>query len=321
MRIRKTVFGSAYERMLYKALLTRWSDKLRIYPCLPFFNVIEVDEPEVPQTERNFLLKTSVDFTLCDESDQPLLSIEFDGLGNGFSRDGEYVPRGISSKDPHRKWKLDTKLQVCRLTGYPLFVVSYDEATPISAGLNLAIVDGIIGQFLAHRDVVPQMNELLKERQDAFNDLPEAERHDAFQDLIIEAEVNAEYEWDLIVQETAKFRIPLFKGKLYKGSSTEWLEDPGMPHDLQAANLFRNGFVVEPELMRRRLDALQGRDRIGCRVTLDTTMGRFSETAWIRNVEGPGVSSLVLAEEIAELLVHKRAFESLSASRGVGDST
>lgn len=285
MRIRKSVFGSAYERSLYKALVSRWSDKLRIYPNLPFMNIIQIGESDVRRNERSFLLKTSVDYTLCDQSDQPLLSIEFDGIGEGFSREGRYVPRHVSSKDPNREWKFNLKLRVCQQVVYPLFILSYEEATPIDLDVNLAVVDGIIGKFLAAQHVAPRISELVEDRRDLIDDLPEWEREEYFQDLIIEAEVEAEYDWNPIVQHRTKFATPLHRQKLCIGHRTEWLRDPS-------------------------LDAVTRAERVGCRVTVNTCQGPISETVWIRNMD-PWVPVFALSEDIADLLAHKRATESL----------
>jgi hypothetical protein len=76
------------------------------------------------------------------------LSIEFDGMGRGFSRNGEYMEISPSD-DKYRKLKFDLKLKISTQTGYPYFIVSYKETENLEPGLNLTIVDGIIGKVLA----------------------------------------------------------------------------------------------------------------------------------------------------------------------------
>lgn len=298
MKIRKTVFGSASERALYKALVTRWSDKLRIYPCLPFFNVIGVEESDLPPNQRNFLLKTSVDYTLCDVSDQPLLSIEFDGLGEGFSRRGKYIPRYVLLKDPNREWKLNLKLSVCTWVSYPFFIISYEEATPIGADLHLAIVDGIIGRYMTSRNLGEAIDELYQ--QSDIDELPRHLRDEAIQDLVLEAETALEFEWNPIIRKAYELEATLWgKGFCGGGERYEWLDEPGTPP------VPRDWLDVEG--FRQRIEALKKAKRVGCRHTLRTSLGEVSAEAWIRNIEGHGVSAVSLVHDIAELLAAKKA--------------
>lgn len=298
MKIRNTVFGSAYERALYKALVTRWSDKLRIYPNLPFPNIIEVDESDAPPNERNFLLKTSVDYTVCDKSDRPILSIEFDGIGEGFSREGEYVSQVVSTKDPNRRWKFKLKLRVCQELEYPLFVISYEEATPIGAGLHLAIVDGIIGHYMTSRNLGEAIDELYQ--QSDIDELPRLLRDEAIQDLVLEAETALEFEWNPIIRKAYELEATLWgKGFCGGGERYEWLDEPGTPP------VPRDWLDVEG--FRQRIEALKKAKRVGCRHTLRTSLGEVSAEAWIRNIEGHGVSAVSLVHDIAELLAAKKA--------------
>jgi hypothetical protein len=298
MKIRKSVFGSAYERALYKALVTRWSDKLRIYPNLPFLNIIEVNESDVPSNERNFLLKTSVDYTVCDESDQPLLSIEFDGIGEGFSRQAEYVPRYVSTKDPNREWKLNLKLRVCQELEYPLFIISYEEATPIGADLHLAILDGIIGRYMTSRNLGEAIDELYQ--QSDIDELPRHVCDEAIQDLVLEAETALEFEWNPIIRKAYELEATLWgKGFCGGGERYEWLDEPGTPPAPRD--------WLDVEGFRQRIEALKKAKRAGCRHTLRTSLGEVSAEAWIRNIEGHGVSPVSLVHDIAELLAAKKA--------------
>jgi hypothetical protein len=305
MRIRKSVFGSASERALYKALLTRWSDRFRIYPCLPFFNIIELEEPDLPRGERNYLLKTSVDYTLCDISDQPILSIEFDGIGEGFSRDGKYIAQTISSRDPNRQWKLDVKLRVCEEVLYPLIVISYEEAKPIGPGLNVAIVDGIIGSYLAHRGVGRRANELYELSKEEIDALSSWEQDEYIQDLVLQAEVEMELAWNPISGKLAELQDIGYRRGM-RGEGFRWLDEPGLP---SADEFWRTG---DPRALSRRVEGLKKANRIGCEATVETPEGPITEVAWMRNIAGivwPGT----VIEGIARLLAWKKALEYFGA--------
>src|ERR1043166_5671135 len=57
----------------------------------------------------------------------PLLAIEFDGLGHGFSRHGRYFQRVPTPRDKRRAWKLNLKARVANEAAFPFVILSYDE--------------------------------------------------------------------------------------------------------------------------------------------------------------------------------------------------
>jgi hypothetical protein len=91
VKLRSTVFDSESEKGLFKSLESRWSSKLRLYPQLPLSRIIELNPQELSPAEKSYFYKTNVDYTLCDQRGCPILSIEFDGIGGGFSKDGVYL--------------------------------------------------------------------------------------------------------------------------------------------------------------------------------------------------------------------------------------
>lgn len=312
MSIKKSVFGSASERELFTAIDSQWGDRFAVYPSLPFANIIDLTRLELTPAERSFLLKTSVDYTLCTKRGRPLLSIEFDGLSHGFSREGRYVPIHPSA-DPKRTEKLDLKVRIAAQVGYPLFVISYHEKNPIGEGTHLTIVDGIIGQVLARLDFTVRLNRYLAEEREAIADMDPEFRDEYFQDLIVSAEVEAELEWDPIAREAAKLRAQISMRGIASSHSWKWLEDPPLPelpaeHD--AAYL---------EALKARMEAMKRTVRIGCKATIRTVFGDVSETVWIRNIEHGGVHPLGLTENMAMLLACKRVLE--LADQGALDQT
>src|SRR5262245_30303354 len=114
MATRKTIFDSSSERELFEAIHSQWSERgLVLYPSLPFANILNLATLNVTPEERSFLLKTSVDYTLCTAAGEPIVSVEFDGLSHGFSRYGRYVAmRPAPRNDSRRQWKLDLKVRL-----------------------------------------------------------------------------------------------------------------------------------------------------------------------------------------------------------------
>ncbi len=149
MGVRRSAFASRSERDNYYKLSRTWGDKFRIYHNLPFLNIFTVDDlREITQEETNRLKKTSVDFALCNDLDEFVLCIEFDGWLQGVSRGTEYEPK----KQPENSWRkeiTELKLRVAHASGFPYFVFSSDEFKEVSPDVPLTLADGIIGDVIA----------------------------------------------------------------------------------------------------------------------------------------------------------------------------
>jgi hypothetical protein len=298
MKVQDFVFGSKSERRLYAALDTHWSDRFDLFPSLPFTAIIDIGGAPLYQKQKDFLYKTSVDYTLCTKKGKPIVSVEFDGMGHGFSREGEYI-QIVPSTDPNRKLKLDLKLKLCNDIGYPFFVVSYNEALPIGESISLTIVDGLIGQVLAQQSVNSLLNKRLANHRDILHDLSEDEKQEFFQELVVDAEVDAELMWNPIFRDAARLVTAAHEKGLWKEMSTERLVDPPFPSREPSS-------PADSEAIQGRIRAFEHAVRLGCTVTVSTSEGEFAETAWVRNYSGYGISPWRMAESIAKLILSSR---------------
>lgn len=75
MKTRKSVFGSESEKELFKTLNSHWGQNFDLYPSLPFTSIIDIQDAVLSDKERNFLFKTSVDYTLCTKKGGPIVSV------------------------------------------------------------------------------------------------------------------------------------------------------------------------------------------------------------------------------------------------------
>ena len=297
MRIKKTIFGSGNEKELFQTINSNWSDKFDVYPSLPYTTIIDfLNEQNLSQQEKNFLKKANVDYTVCTKEGEPLLSIEFDGMGHGFSKLGEYVQITYTT-DPMRSKKLTLKLKIANGVGYPFFIVSYDEKNCLK-GESLTIVDGIIGCVLAKKHFLNRIQELGDEHSDEIKSLAPHEEYEFVQDLVLSAEVEADLEWNPIVQKAYEYESQLNA----KSMGFEYLTDPDLP-DIKD--------MFDFDGLAKRIKAFDKVKRVGCKVTVKTSRGELFETAWMRNIEGFGVSATSLVREIAELLAYKKALTEL----------
>lgn len=296
MRLRDSVFGSEAEKALYKYLVSRWSRLFSLYPSLPFANIVDLSGSELTRNERNFLYKTSVDYTLCTKVGKPILSLEFDGIGGGFSRSGEYLITRPFPEDPNREWKLDLKLRASEMVKYPFFIVSSEEARSLSREEDLTIVDGIIGRVLAHKEFDRLVREFLRDRHDAIEQLPAYARYEYIQDsVVIPAEVEVELKWDPIARKNAEYAC-----RAGCGHGGHLLTVPPLPHI---------DWPPQPGQLEKRLEAWEKVKSFGYKVTVHAPEEDVAETVWVRNITAPGVEAWVLAKNIAELLAFRRVLQ------------
>lgn len=156
MKVSNNVFGSNSERANYQKLLNQWGDKYNVYQNLPFMMVMDISRNEVSTSVFNYLLKTSIDYVVCDEHDKPLIGIEFDGMQQGVNIGNEYLPK--KDFDKSRKWKIETKLTISQKCNFPLVVVGDNEFNFLS-NTGLTIIDGIIGMFATQQYLELEFND------------------------------------------------------------------------------------------------------------------------------------------------------------------
>ena len=298
-KTRDSIFGSANERDLYQSLCSRWNDRFEVYPNIPFAQIIDLATVDVNNGERAFLLKTSVDYTVCRRSDgKPLMSIEFDGLGHGFSRDGQYVQK-FPTRDQHRKLKLDLKLRVAITCGFPLVVVSYDEKATLGPDLSLTIVNGLIGRVLAEKWHAATLERDYERVRDYIEELPPDERHEAVTDFIDGHRIESEFRWDPLEQKAVELERQLDGGVGWRTYSPERLYDP----DIQCLGGSPADFV----------ESLRTADRVGCKLTVGVSAGEFSETVWMRNLFAFNIRCEDIVENVARIVLAQRLVAAAAA--------
>lgn len=117
MALKNSIFDSKSEIKVLKQLQTTWTGKVGIYNHVPVANVVDIPNLSgYKKSQIEYLWKTNFDFVIASEEDenfgQPLLIIEFDGLGDGYSFDGKYKQLR-ETEDPNREWKLNFKSEIC----------------------------------------------------------------------------------------------------------------------------------------------------------------------------------------------------------------
>jgi Protein of unknown function (DUF2726) len=299
VRPRESIFDSSSEQELFQAINGFWEPRYHLYPHIPFANLIDLDPQQLSADELSFLHKTTVDYVLVERDGKPLLAIEFDGLGHGISRQGRYIQKVSSKRDPKRGWKLNLKVRVAKSVGFPFLIMSYDEKAVIDEDTNLTVLHGIVGQFVAGLQIGPRIQELIAEQQSELDELTSDEQYDARQDMVIAAEIDADMEYNPVCRRAAELSTVLSKEYGVSGCSFGYVEEPPRPakchpweKDFDDAT-FRNWW--------------NNIERIGCNYRLETPRGEIARTVWVRNFEGSGVSPFGFLQELAELVTCKAA--------------
>lgn len=298
MKLRDTIFDSNSEAKIFRALRSHWSPKLTLYPSLPLSKIVQVDPREMTHRELEYFYKTNVDYTFCQANGRPILSIEFDGIGGGFSRDGIYIQTRETS-DPNRKLKMDLKLKVVKNIGYPLVVISYEEIKQFDAEDSLTVLDGIIGQVLAWQRFQESIKEMVEEKKPQIEELQGFEREEYIQDLVFQAEVEAKLESDPFAIKAAKYQTACSQHGI-SSYSIEYLSDPPLPEIKDFFDIYG---------LKARIEAMKHTVRAGCRIVIKIQKRVIAQpVVWVRNFEGFGIFPHSIAENIAKYLAFKEAY-------------
>lgn len=151
--MKKSIFDSQSEKSIFKRLKTIWSRYVDVFPQIPVRSVVEYNELENFDNNpkvKDYLLKTSFDFVVCElDTGIPILIIEFDGLSGGFSREGVFYIKNEPKHDKYRKLKMDAKLRLCSQFYIPMVVLSYEECNLLTDSNDwITILDAIIGDAI-----------------------------------------------------------------------------------------------------------------------------------------------------------------------------
>jgi Protein of unknown function (DUF2726) len=147
----ESIFGSGVERETFLALRRKWEGEVDVFPQVPVKTVVGFSRVQALQdeNEKQYLLKTEFDYVVCKRNTGvPVLVIEFDGVGGGFSRGLQY-----ETTEPirvrNRAMKMQAKLRICAQAKIPAVVVALPEQERIGESGHLTVLDGIIGEVLA----------------------------------------------------------------------------------------------------------------------------------------------------------------------------
>jgi hypothetical protein len=304
MKLRSTIFDSKSEQKVFRSLESRWLPRVSLYPSLPLSKIIEIEPDELSSKESQFFYKTNVDYTFCEADGNPILSIEFDGIGGGFSRDGVYIPVR-ETEDPYRKLKMDFKLKTAREVKYPLVVISYDEIKSLDEEESLTILDAIVGNALARKEYLKLLDELYERDKNEIDSMDKYQRDEYLQDLVLTAEVQAQLDHDPVAKKAAQYQH--YCTELAKVSWEEkFLQEPPLP---TVKDMFDHKGVLS------RIKAFKDIERIGHRVIIKTPEIPVVCTTWIRNFQSPNINPMVIVKNIARYLAFKRAFNLLKTKQ------
>mgnify|MGYP001575145147 FL=1 len=298
MGVRDRVFGSKSEAVNYYKLRRTWGEKYHIYHNLPYMNVLNFENlvdlsdwthPKpiiLNDLDKSRLKKTSIDFTLCDKNESPILCIEFDGLQDGFSAGLKYIPR--TSSDPWRQTITELKLRVAHGSLFPFFVVGTTYFKDISDDIRLTIIDGIIGEVLSSIQTRNKFQEGFDPceigfSKEDFDRLSPPEQHELIQDWVLGVEVQAEFDNNPICVKRGELETELKT----RGYSYTHKFDPDIDHI---------------EDVKERAIGIEKAKRIGARVVFHTDdLGDIEGEVWLPRFKVAFYSDFGLCEDIAAL--------------------
>lgn len=300
MSIKNSVFGSGSERKLFEFLESRWAGKqYRLAHGLHLSNILERTQEQLGHNDWNLYLKSEVDYTLCDRSTgRPILSIEFDGLGGGHGRGDRYI-KYKETPDPYRSQKLDFKIKLAQEDAYPFFIVSYPEGEAIDQNLSLLVIDGLIGQALAHADAIKAAREKVVAEQTTLSEMPANQAVRRVNELFDGVSLKAEWDNNPIAKEASKqFSEALLSGIFPDSWYTKTSISSDKLQELRATlaervKSFDDCVVIyDPrnpmkvlEIPEEQYEELYPRLlRVGTKIKVETSMRVIEKTVWVRNI-------------------------------------
>ena len=303
MAVQDSIFGSKSEERGYRAIERTWGGKYAIYPQIPL-SALFTPDPNWRDTS-NYFFKTSVDYVLCSNEGRPILAIDFDGLGGGFDRNGEYV-QVEATQDRYRKLKFDFKLRFARENNLPYHIVSSDECNLLGKDVQLTVVDAIISQTLVYTSLNGGIQSFIDEYAEEIDMQPDWYKGEYVQDLVLWLETDLEAEHSVIWRKKSEVlsQIHSITGTFSYGHSFQFIDPPGVP------SVDWGGGVEE---WKRRFDALDRAEVCGCLVTIfDTPVGEVSEIFKMRNL---GYSAPSLVSDIGDLMAWSKLLRLLRRHR------
>lgn len=291
MAVKASIFGSRSEERGFRSIEHTWAGDYAVYPQFPL-SALFTPDPSWRDTS-NFFFKTSVDYVLCTNKGRPILAIDFDGLGGGFDRDGEYV-QVEATPDRFRKSKFDIKLRFSQQNCFPYHIVSSEEFRFLGDGIELTVVDGIIGSIIAKEHFLDLAPSFLEEHTEEIETQPHWYKSEFIQDLLMGLEVDCDVEHSRIFRKKCEImdQVRSLAGAHSYPQEYRWFEEPECPNvDWPPWE--------NPAAFQRRVEAMKRVEFWGCIVTIsDTPVGKVSARVRVRDV----AHSLSLVMEIGELL-------------------
>jgi hypothetical protein len=311
--VEKVVFRSKSERRNFNKLRRTWGEKYQIYHNLPFLNVFnrqilfdwtdQWNPKPFSLTDREFdlLKKTSIDYTLCETDDRPIICIEFDGYQDGFNVGTDYYSDQLTyGPSPQRQYMMELKLKVAHGSLFPYFVVGSEYFNDISEDIKLTVVDGLIGDILTNKEKSERFAEGIDFddiglSQEEWEALDPDNKDFIIEDWALGVELDSEYKNNPL----SRIRMSLWQSFEHQSWSDEILLYPEPP---DSASVKLRAKYFEEAL------------KIGRRVVIQTLeFGEVSGTAWMSNFRVIGFSGLSLLEDLAFL----SAFEKMKRLRAL----
>lgn len=291
MGVKQHVFGSNAERAVWYKLSRRWGDSHTLYPNLPFLMVFEMRAlAGITPQELGRLKKTSIDFTLCDATDKPLLCIEFDGLQDGFNIGAKY--RAAEPTSPWRDTITSLKLRVAHGFGFPYLVVGSDQFRDISEAVRLCVVDAVIGSVLAKQALGERARSFTPAdvgmTDGAFEALSPSDQDELIAQWFIGAEAEADCAHNPIFAAQHDLLMALRKRLGAMQSTVRYVYKPD---------------IDDTETPQHRARLMDNAMYIGGRCTVTTPQfGAVTRTVWLPNFKTPGFSPYGFLDELAKLV-------------------
>jgi len=301
MKKSKIIFGSNSELKAFEAIDTHLPGGWKLYANTPLSQIVEIKKEELPEKKWNFYLKSSVDFVLTNQNHEPVLAIEFDGLGEGYSAGEKYVLAHVVEQDQYRELKMNFKISTCYSVGLPLIVISFEEIKSLDSEEILALVNSIVGMHIASSEYHQTIEKWDREGRGIGKTFEEMLWEDS--ELRTELRIKNDpflSKLEEIYDEYTKLGANCSTSSLSKPDQMTALKEKRPFEAVASRYIVKGGVLPVPVIMTVWVRNFAGEE--------------FGYSLDSESIPSHGINPLQVAENVAWYLSHKKAIEVASRS-------
>ena len=247
MKLLKTSLPEIKKSKKYRSIMSCWQKQYTLYSLVPISRIIKILEiKELNIFKKCRLKSTNFNYTLfSNETNRPVMSIDFVDDGYRFGEEGEFVLFKKSEEIIHKNKIFELKFEFARKIKYPYFLINIGDSVSPDRKTHLQIVRSVVGFYLAKKKISVMAKEFLKNDYSIINELDSWDSSNYIRDFIlIPIKIESDRKYNYIRKLNKKYESKIIK-KGYSYNTTELI----IPADSKTTDMNENN--VNGRAMRK----------------------------------------------------------------------